>query len=503
MKFTFVLPEITRSRLAHYTVAIGALSAALKASGHTTSLLHYVAPVKEKDLVKSILEESPDIVGFSTTTNMFGEVKQMAMSLKRHINIPIICGGVHPTLAPESVIDSFGIDMICVGEGEAALVELCNRMETGGDIMSIPNLWVKKEGEIFRNPPRDLIEDLDSLPFQDRDIFDYENLTETRNRSARIMASRGCPYNCTYCCNFQIKEVYHNKDKYVRFLSVDRILAEIEQLIRTYPYIEYLVFHDDILPLRMDWFRQFAEEYPRRIGLPFRCNCRPDLMNEERAELLRQAGCAKVNFGIESGNEEIRCKILNRNITQDQMVQAFTLCKNKGIVTQSYNMVGLPFETKYSVLETIKLNAQIKPDVVWQTVFYPYPQTELYTLCKKNGFLTEREFHTIREGTVLSQPTISEVETNFAFEFFYLFVQAYIQSQKLPAQLRKKAEKALDFLFTSRIVPHRLLVALKRVSMGMLYDFASLLRQERFAYLYKALMFLRSRKEGRLRAYED
>ncbi len=503
MKFTFIFPQITPTRLHNYNHAAGALSASLKEAGHKTSLLHYVKPVSEKELIKAIFEESPDIVGFTAATNAFPYVKQMAIWLKRHFNFPIICGGIHPTLAPESSVNEEGIDIICIGEGEGALVDLCNKMEMGEDITSIPNLWVKKDGQVFKNLPRPLIENLDSLPFQDRGIFDYENLTESKNGVARVMVSRGCPYDCTYCCSSQMRKVYENKGKYVRFHSVDRVLAEMEQMIKTYPFIEFLLFHDDILPLKMDWLRQFAEEYPKRIGLPFRCNCRPDLLNEERAKLLRHAGCAKVNIGVESGNEYIRIKVLNRNIAQNQIIHAFALCKKEGIVTHAYNMVGLPFENLSSILDTIKLNAKIQPDMTRPSIFYPYLKTRLYDICHKNKFLAHREFDTFFEGTILSQPTISEAQVNFAFQFFYLFLRSYMLCQKLPPPLQTLGEKALDFFFTSSIMPHRLLTASKKTIMSMLYKFHAFLRQKRFAYLYSLLMFLRSKKEGRLRVIED
>ncbi|NVL91364.1 MAG: B12-binding domain-containing radical SAM protein, partial [Desulfobacterales bacterium] len=459
MKFSLICPEITPGQRTHYHSAIGSLSAALKAAGHKTGLLHLVKPVDEKELIQSISEQAPDMVGFSTMTNGFRHVKKMAVMLKRHFNFPIICGGVHPTLDPEGTIREEGIDMVCIGEGEGALVELCNKMERGEDITAIPNLWVKVGKKVFRNPPRPLIKNLDVLPFEDRAIFDYERLEESRNHAARIMASRGCPYSCTYCCNRQIREVYKNKGRYVRFKSVDRLLSEIEQMIRSYPFIEFLIFHDDILPLRLDWLRHFAGEYKDRIGLPFRCNCRPDLVSEERIQLLRKAGCVKVNFGVESGNEYVRNQVLNRKITRTQIINAFALCRSQGIATQSFNMVGLPFEDAHSILDTIKLNAQIRPDMIMRSFFYPYPETELYQTCRRGGFLTDREFDTPYEGTIISQPTLSESQVNFAYQFFHELVKLYILCERLPRPFQILVGRVLDFLLCSKLVPHSLLAA--------------------------------------------
>ncbi len=442
------------------------------------------------------------MVGFSTVTNVFRHVRKMAITLKRHFNFPIICGGVHPTLNAEDTICEEGIDMVCIGEGDEALVELCNKMERGEDITAIPNIWVKVGEKVFRNPPRPLIENLDVLPFEDRAAFNYEKLVESKNHAAKIMASRGCPYNCTYCCNRQIRGVYKNKGRYVRFKSVDRLLSEIEQIIRSYPFIEYLLFHDDILPLRMDWFRQFSEEYRDRIGLPFRCNCRPDLMNQEVARLLYHAGCVKVNFGVESGNEYMRNQVLNRKITRNQIVNAFALCRREGIATQSYNIVGLPFEEPDSILDTIKLNAQIRPDMIMRFFFYPYPKTELYETCRRAGFLTEKEFDTFHEGTILSQPTVSQSQVRFAYQFFHEFVKSYMLCERLPRPLQMLGGRILHFLLCSKLVPHSLLAASKEATINILLKVLSLVRGN-VPLLYSLGMSWRSKLQGRLRVLED
>lgn len=503
MKVAFILLELSPGQLRHFNFAIGALSASLKRAGHETSLLHYVSPMSAKEMAKSISAESPDIVAFTVATNVLRHLKEISHWLKQHFDIPIICGGVHATLAPESVISDSSIDIICVGEGDEAIVDLCNKMQSDEDITSIPNLWIKKDGELFRNSPRPLLENLDLLPFQDRQVFDYQNLAESKNRVAKVTASRGCPYNCTYCCNQAIRGIYRNRSKYTRFRSVDNVLTEVEKIIETFPFIEFLVFHDDILPLKLDWLRQFAGEYRKRIGLPFRCNYRPDLMSKEVAQLLRQAGCIKVNMAIEAGNEYIRNEVLNRRVNQSQIIEAFALCRKEGIATQSFNMVGLPFESPGSILETIKLNAQINPDIIWRSIFYPYPKTKLHEICEERGFITKREYDTFTEGTILSQPTVSETQVNFAYHFFYLLAESYIALAKLPSPLRTFGERTLDSFFTSRIVPHSLLVALKKAAMYLLYKLAYYLRHKRSARLYSLLMALRAKKESRLRIVED
>lgn len=443
MKVLFVYPDLNIRTFYH---GIAFLSAVLKQAGHKTALIHITEPLVKEKFTSIVEQENPDLVAFSATSNMFPTTKYYAQLVKDSIDIPIICGGIHPTIAPEEAIKSSAIDMICVGEGEYALKELCNKMESNESILNIANIWIKKNGKIYRNKVRPLIQNLDELPFPDRGIYDSSLLKDTKLKRAVFMASRGCPYDCSYCCNHILKNV--STGKYVRFRSVNNVIREISMVIETNP-VEYAIFHDDIFTLSKSWLREFSQNYSAQIGLPFICNSRVNLLDEEIISLLKKAGCREIWMGIESGNDYIREQVLNRKIKREKIIKTFSLCKKHSISVSAYNMVGLPFEDLKKVLDTIRLNAYIKPDSMQVSIFYPFPGTEIYGICRENNFLTNKEVDNVFERTTLNQPTISAKQVMYAHHNFCAVTMLYARVNQLPKQFKGIAEHMLDNLFTS------------------------------------------------------
>jgi radical SAM superfamily enzyme YgiQ (UPF0313 family) len=233
------------------------------------------------------------------------------------------------------------------------------------------------------------------------------------------------------------------------------VISEIKILLKNYPFIKYLVFQDDILAKDKRWFSKFAEVYRKEIGIPYMCNARPELINETVAQLMKLSGCSRAWLGIESGNEMIRKKILKINISQEQLKKAFAILHSYGISTQSFNMVGLSYEDPKKVLETIKINAEINPTGMQATLFYPYPNSEIYELCKREGFLdsiTADDYHT---RSVLKLPTISRAQIEFYKRYFRILVRLYKPLFRHPSNLKNKLIRALDFILTSNIFPYK------------------------------------------------
>ena len=246
MKITFIYPDLEPQVMdwsGYFYHGIAMLSAVLKKQGHQTSLIHITQPVQKSEFIDKIRKEAPELIGISTTSHMFALVKTLASWLdETGMNVPTICGGIHPTIAPEEVIGTNGIDMLCRGEGEFALIELCRSLENKGDISDIKNLWIKQNGAIIKNPLRPVVEDLDSLPLPDRTIFAYQDLLCERQGLGTFMASRGCPFDCAYCCNHLLRRIYGREGKPIRFRSVDNVIAEIQQVVKRFPFINRLVF---------------------------------------------------------------------------------------------------------------------------------------------------------------------------------------------------------------------------------------------------------------------
>lgn len=458
MKITFVYPDIryrgeSIGYKGYYYHGIGYLAAVLKQRGHMVSLLCITKPLKEEEycqqLARHLANGGQDLIAFSATTNRFPYVKDWARWTKENFSVFIICGGVHPTLNPASVIQTPALDAICVGEGEYALAELCDCLQREEDISSIPNIWLKKDGEIYINPPRPLIQDLDNLPFADREIFDYPSLYLEREGKASVMASRGCPYDCYYCCNKAISSVYKGQ-RYFRLRSVANVINELKQILARYPFIKGFAFDDDILPLKQDWFEQFTFQYGKEIGLPFTCNVRPNLMTRTIAKLLKEAGCSKVHMGIESGNCWIRSHIINRRISDDQIITAAKLCHDFGIRVHTYNMVGLPYESMAQILDTIKLNAIVSPSITQVAIFYPYQGTRLFDICQQNRLLTDKDVRDYTEGTVLAVNLIERNQILFCAQYFILLVRTYAYLFRLPKWVRQIATRLVDRLLLSK-----------------------------------------------------
>lgn len=424
MRVTFIYPDLVGGPdyKGYFYSGLASLSAVLKKEGHDVSLIHVTKSIKQAELINICSGNQPGLIAFSSTTNMFPYVQEWSGWIKCELNVPIICGGVHPTLCPDETIASESIDMICIGEGEGALTDLCQAMEEGRDISGINNLWIKTKDGVERNPLRPLIEDLDSLPFPDRTIYDFESLYY--EDATAFMASRGCPYNCTYCCNHALRKNYQGLGKYVRFRSVDNVIEEIRQTVKAYPFIKKINFADDILPLKKGWFSEFAEKYSKEIAIPFTCNIYPSLVSDETISLLKKAGCEEVQIGVESGNEEVRKSLLKRRVSDEQLIKALRLCREAGFRVYSYNMLGLPSEDFAGMLDTVKVNAK-HSDISQVTIFYPYKGTMLYDLCKENGLLTDRKVDDYSEASVLNFPKEKLNQIVFAKNFFWLLAKFY------------------------------------------------------------------------------
>jgi radical SAM superfamily enzyme YgiQ (UPF0313 family) len=418
MNVLFIYPNITRQE--YIPLGIGYLSSSLRAHGHRTSIVDFTWRGSFGDCLKKIRNTKPDIIAFSVFSGAFDFSVSLANEIKRHYAVPVIAGGPHPTVAPDQTIDAGPFDMICRGEGESSLVGILDRMDHGKPADDIAGIWLKRDGKIIKNGVPPLLEDLDTLPFPDRDLFDLSAYLRVRGGAADIMSGRGCPYGCTYCINPFLQDLYKGKGWYVRKRSVGNVIAEIRELSTRYP-VRRLEFHDDVFVANKQWLREFSEAYASSAaGMPFICSARPEMIDRETVGLLKTAGCASVAIGIESGDEEIRRNVLNRHLSDERIVEAFRLVREAGIATYSYNIVGLPTETFDKIQKTVELNRRAKPSALQVTVFQPYPGTMLETLSREKGWIEEGaalpKSHKLY--SIMSYPQLSKRRIENARAFF-------------------------------------------------------------------------------------
>ena len=217
---------------------------------------------------------------------------------------------------------------------------------------------------------------MDSLPYPDYEIFEYENLEEGQVHKILVtQASRGCVYNCTYCCNPLLRSLYRNKAKFLRHYSVDRLLGEIEWGLKKYPFSKEVRFYDDTLTQDKNWFREFVVKYKKRITLPYSCNERVENVDRETASRLKDSGCTAVDLGIESGSQFIREKYMNRRMSNEKILETFSILRSRGITVNSFNILGMVGENPQTILKTVKLNALARPNIVFNAYFYPFKGT--------------------------------------------------------------------------------------------------------------------------------
>lgn len=378
MKILFVT-DVINKWYGSEPLGIMYLSSVARAAGHETAL----TTDEYREASKSLLSFKPDVVAYSVTTGAHTGFLELNRRLKNSHKFFALFGGPHPTFFPE-FIEEDGVDAVCLGEGEEALIELLEALDRGGDLKSIPNIWFKEAGKVYKNAVRPLEQNLDSLPFPDREIIYARYNRPEKYKMAKFIIGRGCPYNCTYCFNHAFAKLYTNQ-KRVRLRSVDNVLDEVSDVLAKYP-AEFVGFTDDIFIINMDWLREFAEKYRQRIGRPYWCNVRANLVNEEVLDLLKASGCHSVVLAVEAGNERLRNQILKRNMTGDQIVNACKLLRQKGIRFVTNNILGFPGGSLENDIETLELNIKCRPFFAAATLFQPYPKTELGDYAIEMGF---------------------------------------------------------------------------------------------------------------------
>jgi radical SAM superfamily enzyme YgiQ (UPF0313 family) len=462
------------------------ISAAAKAAGHAARLFE-ITPFRKRPLWGDpyrVMEEAfaeevqsfePDLIGFSVMSVNLRIAIILAERAKRlRPDVLVLFGGIHPTIAPEETIQHNSVDCLCVGEGEEAITELLAAMDGGRDLRTLAGLWVKADGKIFRNPGRPLFQNIDALPFPDRDALSPARL-QAELYGVNLISSRGCPFPCSYCQNKFLMDLYRGQGPFVRYRSLENVFAEIDEIIRRYNPSR-LSFSDESFTLNAKRLEEFCREYPRRYSIPFLCQTRPDLVDEETMWRLRDAGCDFMNMAIEAGNPKIRNDILLRNISDEKIVEAFGLARRYGIRTGSFNMIGLPEETKATIWDTINLNRALQPERMMCTIYMPFKGTALGEKCLDAGWLA----HPVDDSEVyytyvsIRHPSLSS-RTLFGYQGFFdyyvrlspklywlihilrFFYQLLPTStHRLPPFLRPARDAIINFVYNmKKILPSR------------------------------------------------
>ncbi|MBF0624220.1 MAG: cobalamin-dependent protein [Magnetococcales bacterium] len=377
----------------------------LRREGHDVSILflprlQLETPAQQRDVRELLAREEPKLFGMSLMSGEYDKAKVLTAFLKREFpQVPLIWGGIHPTIAPEESLAH--ADYVCIGEGELMMADLAACLERGEDPRQINNLAYIQDGQVIRNPLHPLMAELDRFPpyehvaahswlqhkgrVRSLDTALNQRYAPYLGRTYSVLTSRGCPFHCTYCCNNFLQELYD--DRKIRRRSIDHVIQELEQARRSHPELQLVNFQDDcFLAVNAKQLRAFFQEYNRRVGLPFVCHSIPTYLTEEKVALLRESRVAWVIMGLQSGSDRVLREVYRRKSYSDHFLKAAHLLSRHGVAGIYDVILDNPLETEEETLDTIAtFMATPKPFMPEFFSLSLYQGTEIHRLAREAG----------------------------------------------------------------------------------------------------------------------
>lgn len=380
-----------------------------------------------KDLVGKVREYKPNLIAISILEDLYPLSVKILRTIE-HFKIPTIAGGIFPTFSPEITISEKAITMVCVGDGEEVLPEVCHKLANNEDISNVKNLWVKKDGEIIKNKLRPL-NDINLNPLPDFSIFHKDRFLKPMKgrlyKMAPVETHRGCPYMCSFCNSRSQRVLYKDEtgENFSRIKDVGQVYNEIKMLIDKYG-VEYIYFPaNTFLAMSKDYLKEFTKMY-KKFEFPFYCQTRSETINEETVKCLEEMGCHSLSIGIEHGNEDFRKKVLNRKVSNQVYINAIRLLEKTKIMVSVNNIIGFPDETREIAFDTINLNKKLNVYAHNAYYFTPYHGTPLREYCVKRGYISgDTQTVNITKGTVLNMPQFPPDEIKGLIRTFTLYVK--------------------------------------------------------------------------------
>ncbi|MFH0861111.1 MAG: radical SAM protein [Candidatus Altiarchaeota archaeon] len=426
MNVLLVITNISGFHEVPYSFGISSIASYIKNKGYNVKILSIREENEFNKLIEEVNSFNPTVVGFTSVSSQYNCVKKLAKLIKDvNEKIIIVVGGVHVTLYPDALLETTDIDGIFVGESELAFSDFLDKINEGKDYRDTNNFAYRKYGRVIINTLTPLIRHLDILPYPIKDSL-FEEFIEI-NGYAPFLFSRGCPYLCSYCSNHALAKRYGMSHNTLRYRSVDSCINEIKDALEKYKF-DTVWFLDDTFGLDKKWGKEFCEKYKREINIKFICLLRPNVVDEEFIKLLKAARCYRILFGIESGNEYVRNTIMNRNISNEQIIMVFSLCRKYGIETCAFNIIGVPGETEDMLGDTIKLNRKIRPTDSGVSIYYPYKGTVLGDYSFSKGLVNQKmyeDFSNERRDTVLNYPEKYKEKLRYYYENWEILIYPY------------------------------------------------------------------------------
>jgi len=398
----------------------------------------------EEDFIYTIEDFQPDVIGVSVVepTFLLGiRLLENARKIIKENKIPVVLGGVHCILAPETVIGFDMVDYICISEGESAFIDLIRKIESGKDTSNTAGFWIRKNGKWIENPKAP-ITDINNLPILDFTVFpDYylqKPMMGRLYRTISIETARGCPYNCSYCGDHALRNLFKDTGSWFRKKKIQKIEEELKEYTSKYKPDFVYIMSESFLAGNLEGVKSFADVY-RQFSIPFWFNTRPEDITKEKVRLIKDIGCKRVSIGLEHGDETFRKKYLGRRYSNTAFKEACEILKEHEISFSVNVIIGLPYETRELIFHTIAVLRDIKPDGISTHIFNPYHGSEMRDVCIKDGMISPdmiaEDF--FQADYCLNNPTISKEEVLGLFRTIPL----YIEMDKKEYSRIKVAEK--------------------------------------------------------------
>jgi len=331
-----------------------------------------------RDIENMLKDYKPDLVGITAMTTKFGSVLKTAEVVKKHNpGCKVVVGGPHPTFLPEQTLKSKDIDIVVRGEGERTFLNLIKAIENNGALQNVKGISFKENNSLCHTQPQEFIEDLDQISFPARELL-MNRGNYTSEDMGVMMTSRGCPFNCSYCC--------HMWQKKVRNRSVSNVIEEIKEVKQKYGTRQF-EFKDDTFTLNRKRIIGLCERLiSERLKINWSCTTRANILDEELIKIMKKAGCNVVKLGIETGSQRI-LEETKKGVTFQQMREAAELLNRHNVFWSGYFMIGLPTETEQDIRKTYKFMLELDPYYAGLGVYSPFPQTELFEQGVQMGLL--------------------------------------------------------------------------------------------------------------------
>ncbi len=407
------------------------------------------------DFIKKVKEFKPDLILVSVVESTYFLAIDLLDSVpEKDRNYKTLFGGVFATYAPDKIIKNKHVDYVCRGEGEDAVMEMCNRLIIGDRIDNIMNFTVKSDGQVYKNKIRPAVK-INDLPMPNWDLFDpgsiYRPMQGKIYRAIGFETQRGCPYTCTFCNSPANNVIYKEESNRIfhRKKTIKKVKEELDFLVKKYnPDLIYFVV-DTFLAMSHKEFDEFKEMY-MDYKIPFWMNTRAETVTEHRAAGLEEMNMLRCDIGIEHGNAEYRKKYLKRNVSDEVQIRAFAMLAEKNYSCVPTCIIGMPDETRKLIFDTINFVRKLpkKIEAVGAFIFAPYHGTALRELAIKKGYIKDEDIVSLSisvgSESMLKMPQISSSEIGGlakTFAYYTKFPKSRWNEIKIAEKFTPEGEK--------------------------------------------------------------